>query len=118
MSRYIDADALLKNFQEKLCFNVECSICPFQDDENNSCMVEDWIKEEPTADVREVVCGEWKEKEVFLNKDGYDIDEWQSAKCSVCGKHHTTPYKYYFDNYNYCPCCGADMKGETDEQVH
>ena len=63
MSRYIDADALLKNFQEKLCFNVECSICPFQDDENNSCMVEDWIKEEPTADVIEVVrcknCRNW-----------------------------------------------------------
>lgn len=58
--------------------------------------------------------GEWLEKEVFDNDDRI-IDQWQSAKCSVCGKWHTTPYMYYFSHYNFCPSCGAKMKGEDHE---
>lgn len=50
--------------------------------------------------------GEWVEKTV---SDEKVIDEWQSARCSVCGKYHTTPYMYYFDNFTYCPNCGAKM---------
>ena len=53
--------------------------------------------------------GKWEEKEVF---DGdRTIEQYQSARCSVCGKYHTTPYMYYFNNFNYCPECGADMSG-------
>lgn len=60
--------------------------------------------------------GEWVEKTKFHNADDDPIiEEWQSAKCSVCGKYHTTPYLYYFDDYNYCPNCGARMKGTDDE---
>ena len=44
------------------------------------------------------------------------IEEWQSAKCSACGRYHTTPYMYYFDNYNYCPHCGARMRGDHNEK--
>lgn len=54
--------------------------------------------------------GEWKEKTTFHNADDNPIiEEWQSARCSVCGKYHTTPYLYYFNDYNYCPNCGAKM---------
>ncbi len=53
--------------------------------------------------------GKWEEKEVSSDKV---IDEWQSARCSVCGLYHTTPYMYFFDNYKFCPNCGADMRGE------
>lgn len=56
--------------------------------------------------------GEWVEKEVMVDEDA-NITEWQSAKCSVCGKYHTTPYMYYFDSFNYCPNCGAKMGGDT-----
>ena len=56
--------------------------------------------------------GEWVEKEVMVDEDT-DIKEWQSAKCSVCGKYHTTPYMYYFDSFNYCPNCGAKMGSDT-----
>lgn len=63
--------------------------------------------------------GEWTEREVFRSDDNDTsnpiIDDWQSAKCSVCGKYHTTPYLYYFDNFNFCPHCGAKMKGADDE---
>lgn len=68
-----------------------------------------------TADVQEVVHGKWEDQEVVENKK--IIEEWQSAKCSVCGKYHTTPYMYYFDDFNYCPNCGADMRGKCSYDV-
>lgn len=59
--------------------------------------------------------GEWVEKMVFNAKEMEMIDEWQSAKCSVCGLYHTTPYLYYFSNYHFCPNCGADMRGKNGQ---
>lgn len=55
--------------------------------------------------------GKWEE-EMF---DDLAIERWQSARCSVCGLYHTTPYMYYFSNYNYCPNCGADMRKEQTD---
>ena len=51
--------------------------------------------------------GKWIERHVEYDKN--IIDEWQSALCSRCGKYHTTPYMYYFNDYDYCPNCGAIM---------
>ena len=51
--------------------------------------------------------GKWEERGVSTEKA---IDEWQSARCSVCGLYHTTPYLYYFNHYNYCPSCGARIE--------
>ena len=59
--------------------------------------------------------GEWLEKEVHGADEETGIVEWQSAKCSKCGKYHTTPYMYYFTHYNFCPNCGADMRGKQNE---
>lgn len=52
--------------------------------------------------------GRWEERRVIDDKC---IEEWQSARCSVCGRYHTTPYMYNFDRYTYCPNCGAKMDG-------
>ena len=72
-----------------------------------------WINDAPSVDRPQ---GEWEEKTAFHNADDNPIiEEWQSAKCSVCGKYHTTPYLYYFDDFNYCPHCGARMKGADDD---
>lgn len=52
----------------------------------------------PTADVEEVTHGEWvKYKPVHY-------------ECSMCGK------KVGGSVSNYCPDCGADMRGETNEK--
>lgn len=59
-----------------------------------------------TASVEEPKKGRWEERSVFED----EIQQWQSARCSVCEKYHTTPYLYYFDNFNYCPNCGAKME--------
>lgn len=65
---------------------------------------------------REPKRGKWEEREIFhIDEDKPIIDQWQSARCSECGKYHTTPYMYYFDNYDFCPHCGASMKGEQDD---
>jgi hypothetical protein len=70
------------------------------------------LKTQPTIEPRKK--GQWIEREV---SDSTGIEEWQSAKCSVCGLYHTTPYMYYFQEYEYCPHCGARMtKGGEDEQ--
>ena len=57
--------------------------------------------------------GTWEEKETFcVTDDDPIISQWQSARCSECGKYHTTPYMYHFNDYNYCPNCGAKMNKE------
>lgn len=61
----------------------------------------------PNIDAEPTRHGKWIERKVIT--DNNDAIEWQSAKCSVCGKYHTTPYMYYFSNYDYCPNCGAKM---------
>ena len=79
-------------------------------------MTSDHIKVKGGEYVRDYQHGEWEEKETFRNGDDEPIiEEWQSAMCSVCHKYHTTPYMYYFNNYNFCPNCGAQMKGADDE---
>lgn len=76
-------------------------------------LVDIWeIEAIPAADVVPVVHGEWADKEVIHKRC---IEEWQSARCSACGKYHTTPYMYYFDDFNFCPNCGAKMDGERKE---
>ena len=74
-----------------------------------------WLPEHDRI-LTESKSGEWKEKETFcVTDDDPIIPQWQSARCSECGKYHTTPYMYYFNDYNYCPNCGARMKGADDE---
>jgi len=57
----------------------------------------------------------WQERQVFENKGKNRIEEWQSAYCPYCKRYHTTPYMYYFDDYNFCPNCGQDMRNVKDE---
>jgi hypothetical protein len=66
----------------------------------------DYIKNLPSVTPQPKV-GEWLEKEVISDKV---IEEWQSARCSVCDRYHTTPYMYYFSHYDWCPHCGAKME--------
>jgi ribosomal protein S27AE len=74
--------------------------------------VEKMAHDFPAADVRENVKGEWIDKEIFPAKG--NVDMLQSALCPKCGRYHTTPYSYYFTNYEFCPRCGAKMGGAED----
>ena len=58
--------------------------------------------------------GEWEHTKVIWGEEAKAVEEWQSARCSNCGRYHTTPYRYYFNDYDFCPNCGADMRGEDE----
>ena len=66
----------------------------------------------------QVKTAQWVEQKVIDSEDeGQEpIEVWQSAKCNNCNRYHTTPYMYYFTDYNYCPHCGYSMtRGDTDD---
>lgn len=83
--RYIDADKLKQDEELKHRFgNFVYEIY---------CKV---IDEQPTAKSHEVVRGEWR-------------DTGSGQECSVCKE-----IQYGYDTKrNYCPNCGADMRGEV-----
>lgn len=54
-------------------------------------------------DVRENVRGEWIHDEITMNGNTVHTP---NAKCSICDC-------YVFQGSNFCPNCGADMRGGT-----
>lgn len=64
----------------------------------------------PTVDVAEVVYGEWSTIED-------DYVGMTALQCSECNQ------EYWFENeppmkiYNYCPNCGADMRGRNSDGI-
>lgn len=98
MPRYIDADALKSYLNEREYADMYYIEALFG-----------IIDRQPTISPDEARgVGEWEQKEI-INLDDIDIEQLQSARCSVCNKHLSTPYLYYFDNFKYCPSCGAKM---------
>ena len=63
------------------------------------------LDERPTADVRKNVRGEWIEHKRAEEVEGYLISNYE---CSCC---HT----WERINSDYCPNCGADMRGERND---
>ena len=107
MSRYIDADKLINELEPVI------KSAAFKNRNIRSNVNKCWeiVNNQPTADVRENVKGEWIE----------DNPRKKSMmwRCSVCGRIAYYPtigerksYKKHC-GYNYCPNCGADMRGEA-----
>ena len=94
MSRYIDAEELLKRLPDDLPYKAS---------------VKRVLMQAPDADVVEVRHGEWIEKD-----DGWG-GVWYT--CSACCCDWTTIDGTPFENnMRYCPECGAKMDGERREQ--
>lgn len=105
--RYIDADRLIDDIR------------PFAEYDSNR-RNKDWVRrfeiaidDQPTADVRENVKGEWIEDN--------PREKSMMWRCSVCGRIAYYPiigerksYKKHC-GYNFCPNCGADMRGDNNE---
>lgn len=91
MNKYIDVEKIIipKEFFEG----------------SNVPMLLDWINHQPVADVRENVKGEW----IAVENACFDT----SYKCSICGEEFFLEVGTPKENeYNFCPNCGADMRGE------
>lgn len=102
MSRYIDK----KQFREALIsytqtFNDKYTIQDPSKLFDYLCGIANLLNRYPTADVRETVRGEWITCE--------DIDG-KYRFCSACRSY--SAYKTDF-----CPNCGADMRGEENERT-
>lgn len=101
MRRYIDADLI----------QYEPMLRPQGNGNYEDCEIayRDEIDNIPTADVRENVKGEWIEDN--------PREKSMMWRCSVCGRIAYYPtigkrksYKKHC-GYNFCPNCGADMRG-------
>ncbi len=95
--RYIDADNLKERIPKDIHEDVfeNCSNCELLDDKQ----VKELIDSQPTADVRENVMGEWI-------STGF-----MEVKCSNCKETF-----HELESANFCPNCGADMRGGKNEQ--
>ena len=109
MSRYIDADKLalhLSDFalQESPNWGANDHGSADAYEAINECIKA--IEQQPTADVRENVKGEWVDFGVHgdwaWEQDGHG-NFWHIWKCSKC------EYKTEHSS-NYCPNCGAQME--------
>ena len=89
MSRYIDADKLHDDL-------TKIRISLMQDGFDIAPMWKalDCVLQQPAADVRENVRGEWKHG---------DMPTYGGYKCSICGSNA-------LNKSNFCPNCGADMR--------
>lgn len=96
MPEYIEREALIKRLQEN--FNNRCkadSLCKY---------VIDKITTFPAAEVEPVKHARWVAEE---NDDVY-------FTCSYCGCEISTSWNYDDLEWNFCPECGRDMAGGTD----
>ena len=88
----------LKKGKSVVCYEIgdaPCRSCGIGD-------VLDDVEDFPAADVRPVVRGKWKDAMQSCNDSPH-------VKCSVCGEY----FWRYFNKFNFCPNCGADMREET-----
>ena len=97
MARLIDADAL---------YEAVCRLWDKSDSEDFEKGVFEIIYNAPTIDAVEVVRGEW-----IIEKTLYDNYNY---RCNNCDWYETHAY-LDCGTYNFCPNCGARMKGADDE---
>ena len=99
MARYIDADALMKKLNEDLIGQTIVQ----------RYNIDGFIEAFPTADVLERNVGKWS----YHSNPAFGINA-EDAYCSCCNYHIDTTM-VDFDDYNFCPNCGADMRKETED---
>lgn len=96
MSRYIDADELKQHYA-------------WWNNEDKETF-DEIVDAQPTADVRENVKGEWEHWGSPFSDESEVID---TIVCSVCGARFIEPKDETKEEYNFCPNCGADMRGDA-----
>jgi len=98
MRRYIDAESLLTKIKAYRPYM-------YLGEDALSYAIK-MVELEPSADVRENVMGEWiTPTEKMYSMDGEDITP-AYKECNRCHK------VYVRTNDNFCPNCGADMRGD------
>ena len=87
----------------ELLFEMATSLIPqSMDITMGYAIAKDLIRKAPVADVAPVVHGEW----IIIDR----TEMFTELKCSHCGHKMLTGANSLYPNY--CPNCGADMRGE------
>lgn len=70
---------------------------------------------DPTADVRENIRGEWERVDGFTGVEAFGFKETtvEGWSCSICDFEIDVSEK----SFNFCPNCGADMRGEENNEI-
>lgn len=98
MAEYIEREALIKRLEASPIFSNFATGGIFIRDG-----VIDIIRNQPAADVVEVVHGEWKQNP-YCKRIYY---------CSICGRHIEDCTSNYKENFPYCHC-GAKMDAKRE----
>lgn len=102
MAEYIDRDKTIAEIDD--CFPANPTSEFSKGVAVGLAMAKVAVNHTPTADVRPVVRG--------FNK----LKDYPSLfECSVCGWECGDTVPGDTETYNYCPNCGADVRGEADE---
>ena len=108
MAEYIEREALMRRIKE-----IHCAECDsYHGVRCRACWVDDtldYIDSEPAADVAPVVHGRW----IHSRYDDCS-EQFELVKCSQCN-HEAYAMALYVRGGNYCPNCGAKMRGINDE---
>ena len=78
--------------------------------ESSDCQIQESLVHVLPVDAAPVSRGEW----VVCKKadfTGMSLEYYYVDKCTACGYEH---YGSSVKHYNFCPNCGADMRGETE----
>ena len=107
MARLIDADELKKAVEDfPNCYNG-------WSDTYDKAFIIGAIEEAPTIDAVSVVHGEW------IGYNAVKGDDWLRSDGEpiflVCNKCYGTVMNNTSAHWNFCPNCGAKMKGADDE---
>lgn len=113
MERYISADKLIE-FLKRTSAMLKPDMDDFLTRDNMLLNFRQYVALQPTENVAEVKRGEW------LNF----ARDFRTAECSKCGELYDVsdhePTEEYFNAfkqlYNFCPNCGADMRGKKDDR--
>jgi len=105
MSEYIDRDKALTAFCNF------CGVCPEEKRDPAQCddILGHVLKELEPADVRPVVRGKWEFMETENIWSHAELSHFY-IQCSICKSQFFTDTPKLRFAYEYCPCCGADMR--------
>ena len=108
MSDLINGREMLKRYQEDLCYDIACKDCSMCT-EDGGCRVEEWIDKFPSADRPQ---GMWELVPCTGLSEYFEgVKHGFRYRCSNC-KDERRRNKLE----NFCPHCGARMKGADDEE--
>lgn len=107
--RLIDADALLKEFEENEKALIENGFAPQLVD---SDIVAVYVNQQPTIEAKPVVHAHWINDPAYKSFDG----KWKKGQeCSACGAYFVSDAIKPYSNHPYCSECGAQMDEEAED---